>query len=145
MKSVLLVLLVMCLSACAAVTGLFEPLHAPQAKQESAVETPEQKMQKALKVTQDAIDEANALLISIKKTIGQNVHNKVWTSSEGQNYLDETRKVDTKLDQAREALRLGNMTDAQAQAEAVKQLILALQRRIAEAARQSELAPPIYT
>jgi len=120
--TVLIILAV--LSACVTMT---ESLHNPEAV---STEAP------AVKAARTAIDEGNALLTAVNRTIGANVDAKVWTRAQAQGYLDQSAGLGGRLDQAREALRLGNPGDAQAKADAVRSLILALQRKIAEEARK---------
>ena len=137
-------LLVITLSGCAAMSGVFSPLHAPQTDAQAAAETPEQK---ALRLAREAVDESNAALLSLNKTIDANIDNQVWQAAEAQDYLDQSVAFGKKLTQARDALRLGNFADAQQQAEALRTLIILLQKKAAERANQSEIetAVPIFT
>ncbi|MGH8676875.1 MAG: hypothetical protein ACREUQ_00800 [Burkholderiales bacterium] len=106
------------------------PVHDPQAPvTESA----------AVHQARVIIDEANALLIAVNRTIGANVDAGVWTKTQAQDYLDESKILGQRLDQAREALRIGSFSDAQAQANALRVLIVNLQRRIAVEARKDQI------
>lgn len=133
---------VLLMTGCAAVQGVFSPLHTPQTDEQAAAETPQQK---ALRLAHAALDEANAALVALNTTIGDNVTNQVWGRNEAQDYLDQSKTFGKKLDAAREALRIGNFTDAQQQAEALRTLIILLQKKAAERANQSQAIEPIYT
>lgn len=108
--------------------GLTAPLHDPD---KAATEST------AVNAARVAIDEGNALLTAVNRTIGANVEAGVWTKSQAQAYLDESKALGKRLDQAREALRLGDIRDARAQADAVKALITALHARVAAEARRN--------
>lgn len=113
--------------------GLTEPLHKPA--DPSVVLTPQQQAQQLARHT---VEEANAALTAVNRTIATNVTAKVWTKAQAQSYLDESKKYGKQVDAARDALRLLNFSDAQAQAGAVKALILELQKRIAAEARKED-------
>lgn len=117
------------LSGCAMVKQMAQPLHKSPSAEMSTVE-------KAQYVARAAIDEANAALTAVNRTITANVKAKVWTKDQAQGYLDESKKYGKQVDDAREALRLSNFANAEAQANAVKALILKLQQRIAVKARK---------
>ena len=114
-------------AAMLASCGTTAPLHDPE---RISTESPE------ITAARTAIDEANGILIAVNNRIGDNAAAEVWTKAEAQGYLDRSKELGKKLDQARELLRLGNPADAQAQAVAIKTLILALQTEIAKRARQ---------
>lgn len=128
--------LALALSGCAVMSGITDPLHAPQTDAQAATETP---AQKAVRVARQTIDEANGALIALNTIIKSNVHDQVWTPDEGQSRLNQTKKAGVDLDKARELLRLGNVTGAQAQAELIRTLLIELQRQAAAASRQSAL------
>lgn len=129
------------LAGCGAAQGLFSPLHKEQAPEAAAAESPQAK---ALRLARFSIDEANAALTAFNQTIGGNVANQVWTPDEAQSYLDESKGFGKRLDQAREALRLGNIGDAQAQAEALRAAIIKLQQLAAQHRTALEMSEPIY-
>lgn len=107
--------------------AFFAPLHAPVAVDSVAG---------AQRAAQHAVDEANALRISINRVIEQNVRDGVWTPAQAQDYLDESKALGRRVDEARELLRLGDWANAQDRAEATRKLLLALQRKVAEQARK---------
>jgi len=123
--------LILLLAGCAGMSGMTQPLHAPVAvtNEDSAV--------KAYRVAHEAIDEANAALNALNITIGNNAASGVWTKEQAQDYLDQSKAQGKKLDVAREALRFGNLADANTQAELVKTLLLNLQRKVAAEARKA--------
>lgn len=125
-------LFLMALYGCAVMEGLTSPLHKQPTAEQEAAETP---AQKALRLAHATIDEANAALLSLDKVINDNFDNQVWTKAEAQGYLDQSVKFGKQLDKAREALRLGDLTGAQQQAEALRNLIITLQRKAAAGAR----------
>lgn len=114
------------LPGCAELTA---PLHAPTAV---ANEAPAAQAQR---LTREAIDEANAALTALNRTITQNAGD-VWSKAQAQAYLDQSKALGARVDQAREALRLGNLAEAKNQAELVKQAILALHAKAAAEARK---------
>ncbi|MDH4172140.1 MAG: hypothetical protein OEW90_05000 [Betaproteobacteria bacterium] len=91
---------------------------------------------KAVAAARNAIDEANVLLASVNKVIGDNAAAGVWTKAQAQGWLDETKAAGKKVGEARELLRAGLVVDAQTQAEAIRRVILAIQKRIAAEARK---------
>lgn len=134
--------MVILLGGCAAFQGVFSPVHTQPTEEQAAAETPQQK---ALRLAHEAIDEANVALLSLNTVIGQNVDNQVWQRAEAQSYLDQSVAFGKKLDAARVALSLGNLADATAQAAALRDLIILLQKKVAEKANQSAIGEAIYT
>jgi len=130
MKRILAVIaLAALMGGCAVVQGLTQPLHGDKAV---TTEAP------AVRAARVAIDEANAYLTALNKVIGDNAATGVWTKEQAQVYLDESKAYGKRVDNARELLRGGLLTDAQSQAEVVKALILTLHKRVAEAARKEK-------
>lgn len=116
------------LAACALLAGCVpRPLHDP------AKETGEPP---AVRAVRNVIDEGNALLTAVNRTIQANVSGRVWTKAQAQPYLDESQALGKRLDQAREGLRLGNIDDAKTKADAVKVLITTLHAMVAAAGRK---------
>lgn len=97
----------------------------------------EQQSTKPQDIARVAVDEANAALTALNRVISSNVKNGVWTKPQAQSFLDTSKEYGKQVDRAREALRLGDFTDAEARAKTVKALIIVLQRKVAEAGRQS--------
>ncbi len=136
-------LLAFALSGCAVTDGLFKPLHQEQTEAQAAAETPQQR---AFRIAHAVIDEANVLLLAFDTVIGDNIDNRIWTKAQAQKYQDQAVAAGDNLERARELLRLGDPASAQAQAEAIKTIIIQLQREIAAAARQTQIEiPPIFT
>jgi len=104
-----------------------EPLH----KQQSTESAP-------VTAARTAIDEANALLTSINRVITQNVNDKIGTAAQAQGYLNESKAAGKKVDDARNLLHLGFVNEAKTEAEAIKVVLIALQRRIAIEARKEK-------
>ena len=125
-KSTITAALVAALTLAVGVPGcaFFAPLHAPVAVDSVA------------RAAQHAVDEANALRIAVNRVIAQNVTDGVWTPAQAQDYLDESKALGLRVDEARELLRLGDFANAQDRAEATRKLLLALQRKVAEQARK---------
>ena len=116
MRAAAFILLASLLSACAP-----EPLRSVDTGEPAAVQ--------AARV---AIDEANGALTALNRTIGANVEQDIWTPDQAQAWLDESKSLGRKVDEARKALRLGDVTSAEGQAKAVRELILILHRKAAE-------------
>ena len=131
MKHLLAVgLLALSLTGCGTLGGLFQPVHAPTTIEgETAV-------QKANRLAHAALYEAYVDLNALNVVIGNNAEASVWTKAQAQAALDESIAARRKVDKAYEALKLGNITDATSQAELIKAVILALQKKVAEAARK---------
>jgi len=115
------------LPGCGLMKDTTEPLH----KQQSTESAP-------VTAARTAIDEANALLTSINRVITQNVNDKIWTAAQAQGYLNESKASGKKVDDARNLLRLGFVNEAKTEAEAIKVVLIALQRRIATEARKEK-------
>ena len=113
------------LASCAVV----EPL--TQALPRSSVEE-----NAAIKEARRAVDESNAALAALNQVIGDNVAAGIWTKSQAQALLDDSKAAGKKLDAAREMLRAGQALEAKTQAELIKQAVLALHRRVAAEARK---------
>jgi soluble cytochrome b562 len=129
-------LLPLLLLACA---GLTDPLHG------KPVPTDETPAQKALREAHSAIDEANAALIALNRTISNNVKSQVWTRLQAQAYLDQSVEYGSKLDKAKNLLLLGNIADAKQQAAAIKLLILELHKEVAaKAGKETKWLPSSY-
>lgn len=127
MKRLLAVLaLVFALGGCVSTA----PLQTP------AVIENESPAAKALRLAHVAVNEANAALTALNNVIGSNAEAGVWTKAQAQGYLDQSKEYGKKVDGARAALRLGNLTEARSQAELVKSMILLLHRKVAEQARK---------
>lgn len=128
-KSTITAALVAALTLAIGVPGcaFFAPLHAPVAVDSVAG---------AQRAAQHAVDEANALRIAVNRVIAQNVTDGVWAPAQAQGYLDESKALGRRVDEARELLRLGDFANAQDRAEAARKLLLALQRKVAEQARK---------
>lgn len=123
MRTLLLILaLALPLGGC---ETLGQPLHGKTSTEAAAVQT-----------TRTAIDETYAALISINTVISENVTAKVWTPAQAKPYLDRSRSARQRADQARELLRLGDITQAESQAKILRELITTLQREIALQARK---------
>lgn len=143
MKSILIaVAMLIGLSGCAAITGIFSPLHAPQTDAQAAAETP---AQKAVRLAHEAIDEANGALLGLYGAINTNLDNQVWTKAQARPYFEKGKAFGAKIDKADAALKLGDITTAQGQAEALRAAIILLQKEIAQAALKSEADPPVMT
>ena len=130
LRSYFLLVLFVCLTGCAATAGMFQPLHTPVAveNEDAAV--------KAYRLAHNAIDEANAELTSLNRVIASNATAGVWTKSQAQGYLNQSKDFGKKVDKAREAMRLGDLNDANVQATALKALIVQLQIEVAKKARK---------
>jgi PBP1b-binding outer membrane lipoprotein LpoB len=83
-----------------------------------------------------AINEANLALTAAANVIAANVKDGIWTKAQAQGYLDKVREYAKQVDRAQEAVRLGQFSTAQAQANAVQALILILHREAAAQARK---------
>jgi hypothetical protein len=105
------------------------PLHKPTTE----ALTPVQQAQKAARI---AVDEANAALTALNRTIAANVKEGIWTKEQGQSALDESKAHGKNVDRAVTALEAGLYLDAQNQAELAKRVILSLHKKAAERARQ---------
>jgi len=90
----------------------------------------------AVAAVRRVIDEGYATLTSLNRVIASNAREGVWTKSQAQSYLNQTREVGGKLDKARDALALGDIADAKNQAELTRVLLVELQRRVAAEARK---------
>ena len=126
--SALLIIMAL-LAGCTMLQNMTQPLHAPV-----AVEN-EDAMVRAYRLAHATVDEANAALTVLNRTIGNNAASGVWTKAHAQHYLDQSKEKGKDLDKAREALKLGNIASAQTQAEAVKKLVIALQKEVARRAQ----------
>jgi len=120
-----LLLLALLLSGCGAMQSMTEPIHAKPSTEAPAVEA-----------ARTLIDETNAALIALDRAIDANIDDKIWDKQQAQTVFDESKALGKRLDQAREALRLGDPLDAKTQAEAIKFAILALHRKVAAQARK---------
>jgi len=130
MKRILAVLaLAALLSGCGTWQALTQPVHGDKAV---TTEAP------AVRAARVAIDEANASLTGLNNVIGQNVEAKVWTKAQAQAYLDQSKDYGKKVDDARDFLRGGLLTEAKSQADAAKSLILILHTRVAAEARKEK-------
>lgn len=119
--------------------GLTSPLHN---KPVPADETP---AQKALREAHNAIDEANAALFALNKTISSNIKAGVWTRQQAQAYLNQSVDYGAKVDKARDLLKLGDITNAQQQAAAIKLLIIELHKQVAQqAGKETKWLPSFY-
>lgn len=127
MKKVLLALA--CCLTLTACPGGIRPLHDPD--KAPVVQTD---AERAISAARTSIDEANGALLAFDAVIDSNIDNKIWDKKTAQDYLDQSKAAGKRVTQAREALRLGNVTDAKGQAEAVKKLIIELQRQVAKRA-----------
>lgn len=126
MKTLLIALaLIIPLAGC----GITEPLHGPDAKVTESAE---------VHAARTAIDEANAILEAVNQVIGDNAAAGVWTKVQAQGYLDQSKDLGKRLDEARGFLRLGNPAEAQARTQAIKTAILALQLEISKRAREEQ-------
>jgi len=128
MRLLFLIPLLAMLAGCPSMT---QPLHAPV---EATAESP---AQKATRLAHASIDEANAALTAFNVTIGNNAAAGIWTKAQAQEALDQSKELGKGLDVAREAMRLGDITSAATQAELVKKLLITLQRKVAEKARDA--------
>lgn len=137
----LLGLVVSILTGCAAMSGFTDPVHQAPTAEQAAAETP---AEKAKRLAHSAIDEANVALLALGNVIDQNIDAQFWTKAQAQAYQDKKVDFGKKVDAARELLRLGDPAGAQSQAEAVRRLIIELQRKAIEVAGQrSALEIPI--
>jgi predicted small lipoprotein YifL len=123
-KGFALILCLAFLTGCPSLT----PLHRPTTE----VLTPAQQAQKAARI---AVDEANAALTALNRTIAQNVMEGIWTKAQGQSALDESKAQGRNVDKAITALEAGLYLDAQNQAELAKRVILSLHKKASEKAR----------
>lgn len=143
---VLAVAFAVLLPSCAVLEGMTSPLHKPQTEEQVQQESP---FDKAMRLAHATIDEGNAALYGVNKSITSNVKNKIWTFEQGQEYLDISKGYGKQLTDARKALSaatlLEDVTDAQTQAEAIRSLIVTLHQRVAAAAqKKSALPEPLY-
>lgn len=128
-------LLPLLLVGCAVLT---DPLH-------GKVPADETQAQKALREAHAAIDEAYAALITLNRTISNNVKGGVWNRLQAQAYLDQSVEYRSKIDKAKNMLLLGNIADAQQQAAALKLLILELHKEVAaKAGKETKWHPSFY-
>lgn len=107
---------------------LFAPLH----KQTSTVGmTVVRQAERAARV---AVDEANAALTALNRTIATNVKEGIWTKERAQEALNESKIQGARVDAAASALVAGLYLDAQNQAELAKKVITTLHKKAAEKA-----------
>lgn len=123
--------ILLCIAACFMLSGCpdFKPLHKPTTE----TLTPAQQAQRTARI---AVDEANAALTSLNRTIAANVREGIWTKEQGQSALDESVAQGKNVDRAIKALEDGLYLDAQNQAELAKRVILSLHKKAAEKARE---------
>ena len=120
---------VFALGGCGVMQELTQPLHGDTAL---TAESPQ------MRAARIAVDEANASLTALNIVIGDNADTGVWTKSQAQGYLDDSKKYGEKVDKARDLMRDGLLSEAKSQAELVKSLILTLHKRAADAARKEK-------
>lgn len=106
-----------------------QPVHAPIVIDNEAAAA------KAFRLTRNAIDESYAILIATNRVIESNVSTGIWTKAQGQSHLNQSKKFRKSVDEAENALLLGNINDAKVRAAAIKALVLRLQIEVAQAAR----------
>ena len=129
--AVIVLALAFSLGGCGTMGGLFEPVHSPTTIEgETAV-------QQATRLAYASLDEAYVDLTALDIQIGKNVADRIWTKAQGQAALDESISYRKKVDKAYELLKLGDLSTAQSQAELIQRLIVTLQRKVAETARES--------
>jgi hypothetical protein len=126
MKKLVLVVLLTILPGCA-LLGPVEPV-APIGVPSTLPE--------AGKQAQNAINEANVGLAAAANVIAANVRDGIYTKAQAQAYLDQVKDYARKIDRAQEAVKLGDFSSAQGQADAVRSLILILHREVAAQARK---------
>jgi predicted small lipoprotein YifL len=123
--------LVLSLTGCGTLGGLFQPVHAPTTIEgETAV-------QRATRLAHATLDEAYVDLTALDIQIGKNVAERIWTKEQGQRALNESISYRMRVDEAYRLLKLGDLSTAQSQAELIQRLIVTLQRKVAETARES--------
>lgn len=127
------------LAGCETLKAVTKPLHKAPSAEQQAAETPQAKAKRLAHAT---LDEGYALVYALHKTITSNVKNKVWTADQATEVRDEVEKLRARLDNdVKPLLAVANYADAESQAVAIKELLLAVQRRVAAAA-QSAIPPP---
>lgn len=87
------------------------------------------------RTTQDAIDEANALITATAQQVTQNIHDGTMSKAEGQDITKELRGYANTVDEATKLLNAGNETEAQQRLRLFDAALRSLHRRVAAKAR----------
>lgn len=88
------------------------------------------------KEAQKLINEANVALIAAYDVVREKRRDRLISKMDALKHLDTLDDYSGKVDNAQEALDLGNDTAAKGKAELLKTLIAALHKQVAEKARQ---------
>lgn len=126
-----LLILPLLLGLCGCPGGGFnvQPVHAPIVVENEAAAV------KAFRLTRNSIDESYVALTATNRVIESNVATGIWTKAQAQSHLNQSKKFRKAVDEADDALLLGNLNDANVRAAAIQALILRLQIEVAQAAR----------
>ena len=92
-------------------------------------------LSEAGKTAQGAINEANVALTAAYNVVAANLADKTMSVTDGTKYLASLDEYAKKLDAAQDALNLGNVADANTQAQAINALILALHKQLMKGAQ----------
>lgn len=135
------------LSGCAVTKALFgdaEPItkDVPQVCKTVDLQTKAVTVNTACADAYEALGQANVVLSSIDRMALERLKAGVWTKAQAQPYYDQTDKLGKQLDAAYALFRdQANYVGARAEADAIKKLLLILEKQISARAAKSAWAP----